>query len=210
VVRIKAHNRGWTATRLGYSEPREPEWAEGYQERIAIEEIEKRKKAEERRAFTVKARNDKQMSAKVRLKFWFLKLWHRARVIPTKGANKEYICATNGLRESTRIHLPMLVMEEHTGKKSELQHQRDFDPQGRGRLDNLAGGAAHQRSPAPETVVEGQSHAALETVVEGQSHAAPETVVEGQSNAAPETVVEGQSKPPPGTGVDGESKKVHS
>jgi hypothetical protein len=41
VVRIKAHDRGWTATHLGYSEPREPKWVNGYHDKIAIKEAKK-------------------------------------------------------------------------------------------------------------------------------------------------------------------------
>jgi uncharacterized protein (DUF1330 family) len=152
VRRINAHDRGWTATHLGYGESG-PEWAKTYHDTIANKEIENKKEAEEPRFFKVTTRDGKPLGIKRTAKF-ILRRAKRQR----EGFNKsEYvICSTNLVRDKMRIFERMLVMAEIGPPPTRGAAAKNNDPAALPRtplsaavkVDDLAGPTLTPATPA--------------------------------------------------------------
>jgi hypothetical protein len=112
VVQIKAHDRAWTATHLGYSKAQQPEWAKGYHDKIAEEEIKNKKDAERRRLFTVTARDNGPLSFKARRKLRILRILRKAKIQSVINQSRYTLSTTTQVRQRMRIREPMLAMAE--------------------------------------------------------------------------------------------------
>ena len=112
VARIKAEDRGWPVTHLGYDKPKERAWAKGYHEKIAHVEIENRKKDKELHLFKVTARDENLSGVVSRLRIRTRSVTSRRMRILNADKNQATILATNQIRQMLRIRDPMLEMVE--------------------------------------------------------------------------------------------------
>jgi hypothetical protein len=102
-ARMNAEDRGWPVTHLGYDEPKEPSWRKGYEDKIAQEEI-KRKR---RWLFKVVARNKSS---------WLYRQLERRRAIGKleviiRNNESTTIAATNRMRRRLRDSYPKSKLE---------------------------------------------------------------------------------------------------